>query len=154
VSTFARSALLLALCLCASCERNAAQGWPNKPIRFIAPFAPGGPADTIGRLIGYRLSTDLGQQVIVENRPGAGGNIGTAAAAKSAPDGYTALVTTSAFAVNVTLSSASGYDAEKDFIPTALVASTRPPCASARWRTMARPSPVPPSARERPASTR
>ena len=120
---FARSALFVVLCLCVSCERNAAQGWPNKPIRFIAPFAAGGPADTIGRLIGYRLSNDLGQQVIVENRPGAGGNIGTAAAAKSAPDGYTALVTTSAFAVNVTLSTASGYDAEKDFIPTALIAS-------------------------------
>ena len=71
---FARSALFVALCLCVSCERNAAQGWPNKPIRFIAPFAAGGPADTIGRLIGYRLSNDLGQQVIVENRPGAGGN--------------------------------------------------------------------------------
>src|SRR5437879_8887714 len=123
VRAFARSALFVALCLGVPCERNAAHGWPTKPIRFIAPFAAGGPADTIGRLIGYRLSNDLGQQVIVENRPGAGGNIGTAAVAKSAPDGYTALVTTSAFAVNVTLSTASGYDAEKDFIPTALIAS-------------------------------
>ena len=123
--TLARSAFFIAACLCASCprDRGQAQGWPNKPIRFIAPFAPGGPADTIGRLIGYKLSSDLGQQVVVENRPGAGGNIGTAAAAKSAPDGYTARVTTSAFAVNVTLSTASGYDAEKDFIPTAIIAT-------------------------------
>jgi tripartite-type tricarboxylate transporter receptor subunit TctC len=111
--------------LCFGCQRDAggAQKWPQKPIRFIVPFAPGGPADTIARLIGYRLSSDLGQQVVVENRPGAGGNIGAAAAAKSPPDGYTALVTTSAFAVNVTLSPNPGYDAGKDFIPTALIAS-------------------------------
>jgi tripartite-type tricarboxylate transporter receptor subunit TctC len=121
VRTFA----LLAVSLCFACQRNEAAGqkWPQKPIRFVVPFAPGGPADTIGRLIGYRLSADLGQQIVVENRPGAGGNIGAAAAAKSPPDGYTALVTTSAFAVNVTLSENPGYDAVKDFIPTAIIAS-------------------------------
>src|SRR5262245_53349789 len=100
-----------------------AQTWPNKPVRFIVPFAPGGPSDIIARLIGQKLTESLGQQMIVENRAGAGGNIGTAVAAKSAPDGYTVLVTTSAFAVNASLFPTAGYDAERDFIPTAEVAT-------------------------------
>src|SRR4029077_18915752 len=92
------------------------------PVRFVIPFAPGGPAAIIARLTGQQLTEILGQPVVVESRAGAGGNIGAAAVAKSAPDGYTALVTTSAFAVNVSLSPNSGYDAERDFIPTAVVA--------------------------------
>src|SRR2546430_15324591 len=96
VRAFARSALFVALCLCVSCERNAAQGWPNKPIRFIAPFAAGGPADTIRRLIGFRLSNDLGPQVILENPPSEGRHIGNAAVAQSAPCGHPALAATSA----------------------------------------------------------
>ena len=117
-----RSALAAALCaLLVSCAAQA-QTWPSKPIRFIIPFAPGGPADIIARLTGQKLTELLGQPVIVESRAGAGGNIGAAFVAKSAPDGYTVLVTTSAFAVNVNLSPNSGYDAERDFIPTAVVA--------------------------------
>jgi len=100
-----------------------AQDWPGKPVRLVVPFAPAGPADIIARLLGQKLSEYLGQQVLVDNRAGAGGNIGAASVAKSPPDGYTALVTTSAFAVNVSLFPNAGYDAERDFIPTAAVAS-------------------------------
>jgi len=99
-----------------------AQEWPSKPIRLVVPFAPAGPADIIARLVGQKLNEYLGQQIIVDNRAGAGGNIGAAAVAKSPPDGYTLLVTTSALAVNVSLYSNPGY-AERDFIPTAVVAS-------------------------------
>jgi tripartite-type tricarboxylate transporter receptor subunit TctC len=104
-----------------SCAVHA-QAWPSRPIRFVIPFAPGGPADIIARLTGQKLSELLGQPIVVESRAGAGGNIGAASVAKAAPDGYTALVTTSAFAVNVSLSPNSGYEAERDFIPIAAVA--------------------------------
>lgn len=100
-----------------------AQAWPNKPIRFVVPFAPGGPADIIARLVGQRLTETLGQPVIVDSRAGAGGNIGTAAVAKAPPDGYTALVTSSAFVVNVSLYANPGYDAGRDFIPISVVGS-------------------------------
>ncbi|MGB7541154.1 MAG: tripartite tricarboxylate transporter substrate-binding protein [Burkholderiales bacterium] len=100
-----------------------AQAWPAKPIRLVVPFAPGGPADIVARLTGQKLTEILGQQVIVDNHGGAGGNIGAAAVAKSVPDGYTVLVTTSAFAVNVSLFPNAGYDAERDFIPTAIIAT-------------------------------
>jgi len=99
------------------------QVWPDAPIRFIVPFAPGGPADSIARLVGDNMGAYLGQPVIIDNRAGSGGNIGTALAAKAAADGYTVLVTTSAFAVNVSLFEDPGYDAGKDFIPTALLAT-------------------------------
>lgn len=99
-----------------------AQAYPSKPIRFVIPFAPAGPADMIGRLAGQKLSEILGQPVIIDNRGGAGGNVGAAVVAKSAPDGYTLLVTTSAFAVNVTLAPNGGYDAERELIPVGVVA--------------------------------
>jgi tripartite-type tricarboxylate transporter receptor subunit TctC len=111
---------LAAWALAGACH---AQDWPSRPIRMIVPFAPAGPTDIIGRLLGQKLTEYLGQQVIVDNRAGAGGNIGTAAVAKSAPDGYTLLVTSSAFAVNVSLFHEAGYDAERDFIPIAVAAS-------------------------------
>jgi tripartite-type tricarboxylate transporter receptor subunit TctC len=99
-----------------------AQTYPTKPIKFVIAFAPAGPADIIGRLTSQKLSEILGQQVIVENRGGAGGNLGAGIVAKAPADGYTFLVSTSAFAVNVTLSPKSGYDAEKDFIPVGVIA--------------------------------
>ena len=99
-----------------------AQTYPTKPIRLIIPFAAGGPADMIGRLTGQKLSEILGQPVIIDNRGGAGGNVGAGVVAKSPPDGYTLLMTTSAFAVNVTLSPNAGFDADRDFIPVAVVA--------------------------------
>ena len=99
-----------------------AQTYPSKPIRIVIPFVPAGPADMIGRLTGQKLSEILGQPVIIDNRGGAGGNLGAAVVAKAAPDGYTFLLTTSAFAVNVTLSPKGGYDAERDFIPVGVIA--------------------------------
>jgi tripartite-type tricarboxylate transporter receptor subunit TctC len=114
----------LALCAAWACAGACfAQDWPNKPVRFVAPFAPGGPVDIIGRLVSQKLGESLGQQFVVDNRAGAGGNIGTAVVAKAAPDGYTALITSSAFAVNVSLFPNAGYDAERDFIPVVVVAS-------------------------------
>ena len=98
-----------------------AQTWPTKPVRILIPFAPGGPTDIIARLVGQKLSELLGQPMIVESRAGAGGNIGTAAAAKSAPDGYTVLLTSSAYAVNVSLSADPGYNPERDFVPAVVV---------------------------------
>lgn len=99
-----------------------AQTWPTKPVRVVIPFAPGGPTDIIARLVGQKLSETLGQPMVVDSRAGAGGNIGTALVAKSAPDGYTMLITSSAYAVNVSLSPNAGYDPERDFIPTVVVA--------------------------------
>jgi tripartite-type tricarboxylate transporter receptor subunit TctC len=99
-----------------------AQPWPAKPVKLVIPFAPGGPADIVARLTGQRLAELFGQPFIVESRSGAGGNIGAAAVAKSPADGYTALVTTSALAVNVSLTPNAGYDAERDFIPVAVMA--------------------------------
>jgi tripartite-type tricarboxylate transporter receptor subunit TctC len=100
-----------------------AQPYPTKPVRMIVAFAPGGPADIAARLVGAKLPDILGQQLLVDNRAGAGGNIGAAAVAKSAPDGYTALVTTSAIAVNMTLFASPGYDAERDFVPVIQLAT-------------------------------
>ena len=99
-----------------------AQAYPNKPIRFVIPFAAAGPADIIGRLAGQKMSEILGQPIIIDNRGGAGGNVGTAIVAKAPADGYTVLVTSSAFAVNVTLAPNGGFDAERDFIPVGVVA--------------------------------
>ena len=96
--------------------------WPDKPIRIIVPFAPGGPPDTIARLISPKLGEALGQPLIIEIRAGAGGNIGTGAVAKAAADGYTMLITSSAFAVNTNFPDA-GYAAERDFAAVTIVAA-------------------------------
>jgi tripartite-type tricarboxylate transporter receptor subunit TctC len=96
--------------------------WPAKPLHFVVPFAPGGPPDVIARLIGPKLSEILGQPAIVDNRAGAGGNIGTAAVAKAAPNGYTVLMTSSAFAVNVSFLDA-GYSVERDFVAVTVIAA-------------------------------
>ena len=116
--------LLSAICVLLALVSNAlAQVYPAKPVRIIVPFAPGGPADIAARLVGAKLPDLLGQQVLVDNRAGAGGNIGAAVVAKSAPDGYTVLVTTSAIAVNMTLFASPGYDAERDFVPVVQIAT-------------------------------
>jgi len=123
MTTVARNVLAALLLASAAVAPAIAQTWPARPLRLIVPFAPGGPADITARLTGQKLTELLGQQVIIENRGGAGGNIGAAAVAKALPDGYTALLTTSAFAVNVSLFANPGYDAERDFTATALIAS-------------------------------
>jgi tripartite-type tricarboxylate transporter receptor subunit TctC len=114
--------LLAALCLLA-CGLAGAQDYPTKPIRLIAPFAPGGPTDLFARLMGAKLGERLAQPVVVENRPGAGGSIGAEAAAKAAPDGYTLVLVSSSFAVNATLYPKLAYDTLKDFAPVTLLAS-------------------------------
>jgi tripartite-type tricarboxylate transporter receptor subunit TctC len=118
--------LFHALALAAACAfacAAPAQEWPSKPVRIIVPFAPAGPVDIIARILGAKLNEALGQQFVIENRTGAGGNIGAAAVAKSAPDGYTVLMTSSAIVVNVSLYSDPGYNAESDFIAVAVAAS-------------------------------
>jgi tripartite-type tricarboxylate transporter receptor subunit TctC len=94
----------------------AAQPAPEATVRMLVPHAPGGPTDIMARVVGQRLSELWGQTVVVDNRAGAGGNIGTALVARANPDGYTVLVNSSAFAVNVTLFRNPGYD-PKDFAP-------------------------------------
>ena len=102
----------------------AAQGWPNKPVRLLIPSTPGGSVDTIGRTIAPRISERWGQQLVVENRPGAGGTIAGDLVAKSAPDGYTLLLgTIAALATNISLQKKLPYDPLKDFAPVTLVAT-------------------------------
>jgi tripartite-type tricarboxylate transporter receptor subunit TctC len=114
---------LLALLLC-FCTSAFGQAWPAKPVRIIVPFPPGGITDILARLMAAKLGDTWGQNVIVENRVGAGGNIGVVAVAHSAPDGYTFLVTSTSIAVNMTLNANPGFDVEKDFVPVINVASS------------------------------
>ena len=108
----------------ASGVASAQSNYPNRPVTVIVPQATGGANDTIARIVTAKLSEILGQQFVVENRPGAGGNIGTAAAAKTKPDGYTLMLTTnSAQVINPWLYKNTGFDAIKDFTPVGLVAS-------------------------------
>ena len=101
-----------------------AEGYPSKPIRIIVPYPPGGFNDTLARTIGQKLTEKWGQPVIVDNRPGGGTTIGTNLAAKAAPDGYTLLIVSFAFAVNPALYAALPYETDKDFVPIVLAAST------------------------------
>jgi tripartite-type tricarboxylate transporter receptor subunit TctC len=96
-----------------------AAGYPDRPVRIIAPFAAGGPSDLLSRLMSVKLGEALGGSFYVENRAGAGSNIGTAAAARAAPDGYTLLLTSSAFVLNPGLYKQVPYDPVKDFAPVA-----------------------------------
>ncbi len=101
-----------------------AADYPDKPVKVVVPFAAGGPTDVMARLIAQKLSEDLKQQFYVENKPGAGGNIGMTQAARSAPDGYTILVASSSFTVNPSLYAKNPYDAFKDFAPITLAAAS------------------------------
>jgi tripartite-type tricarboxylate transporter receptor subunit TctC len=102
-----------------------AQEYPNKPIRLVVPFAPGGGVDVLARLLAAKLPEFLGQPVVVEHRPGAGGNVGADTVAKAPPDGYTLLLTTSGHAASPALYRTLPFDAAKDFAPvTQVVAST------------------------------
>ena len=96
--------------------------WPAKPITYVVPFAAGGTTDVLARLIGTRLATMLGQPIVVDNKPGAGGNVGSAFVAKAQPDGYTILGgTISSHAINVSLYPNMPYDPVRDFVPIALI---------------------------------
>jgi tripartite-type tricarboxylate transporter receptor subunit TctC len=96
-------------------------GYPNRPVKMIAPFAPGGPVDAVARVLAPKLSEGLGQQFYVENHPGGSGNIGTALAAKAPPDGYTILVISSTLVVNPSLFAKLGFDTTSDLAPVSLV---------------------------------
>jgi len=101
-----------------------AQNWPNRSIRWISPFAPGGGADITSRAIAQRLSVTLGQQVVVDNRGGAGGMLGVELGAKSPPDGYTVtLGTIGPIAINPSLYKKMNYDVQRDLIPVSLAAN-------------------------------
>ena len=115
-----------ALCISAFAAPRAAlaQAWPSKPIRLIIPFPPGGATDIIGRTLAQKLSIQLGQTVIVDNKPGAGGTLGSNEAAKAAPDGYTLLLaTTSTHSIAPSLYKNIPYSVEKDFAPISEVAT-------------------------------
>ena len=120
IATLAASAALLCA---ASASTALAQAWPAKPIRIIVPYAPGGATDIMGRVVAQRLGEILGQQVLVDNRPGANTGIGAEAVAKSAADGYTLLFTNDAtFVLNPALFTTLSYNMARDFAPVATVA--------------------------------
>jgi len=114
--------LAVALALTIGAGAASAQSYPDHPVKVIVPFAPAGPTDVIARIVADKLSASLGQQFYVENRAGAGGNIGTAAVAQSPADGYTLLVASTGLVVNPSLFAKVPYDPVKDFAPITLVA--------------------------------
>lgn len=116
-------AALIALTL-ATAAPALAQPYPSKPVKFVVAFAPGGPVDVVARLVSQKLQDIIGQSVVVENRPSSSGNLGAQFVARSQPDGYTILVTSSAFVVNVSLFKDPGYDV-KEFAPI-VQAATQP----------------------------
>jgi tripartite-type tricarboxylate transporter receptor subunit TctC len=99
---------------------SSGQAYPSKPIRIVVGFTPGGGVDINARLLAPKLTEDFGQQVIVENRPGAGTNIANELVARAAPDGYTLLINTAAVAINMSLYKKVGYDALRDFAPLSM----------------------------------
>jgi tripartite-type tricarboxylate transporter receptor subunit TctC len=117
------------LCMAASAasiaqahSTSSGQAFPARPLKIIVPISPGGPPDIAGRIIAQRLSEELGQQVVVENRPGAGGTLGAEVAAKSPPDGYTILLgSTGSLAAGPSLYSSAGYDSRKSFAPISMI---------------------------------
>ncbi|MBM3373259.1 MAG: tripartite tricarboxylate transporter substrate binding protein [Betaproteobacteria bacterium] len=118
----AAAATLAALTLNAGVA--AAQDYPTRPVRMIVPFAPGGPTDVIARVVAQKLSEGLGQQVVVDNRAGAGGNLGMGLAANAPADGHTLIVVSSSFVVNPSLYGQIPYDPYKSFIPVSNMAAS------------------------------
>ena len=125
-----RAALILALVTLSlpaqgqAASTSSGQAYPTRPVRVVVAFAVGGFADSVARLVGARLSERLGQPVVVDNRGGAGGNIGSRIVAGAAADGYTLLVNTAAISINASLYRNPGFDIHRDFVPVALTGST------------------------------
>jgi tripartite-type tricarboxylate transporter receptor subunit TctC len=118
------AALALAAVLCGAVLPAAAQDYPTRPITLVVPFAPGGSTTIVARLVGDRLAEALGQQIVIDNRPGAGGTVGTRQVAKSAPDGYTIVLGyTGTLAIGPSLFPNVGYDVRKDFAPIGRIAT-------------------------------
>jgi tripartite-type tricarboxylate transporter receptor subunit TctC len=120
---FTRAAIVL-IALAVAGIAHAQGPYPNRPVRMIVPFPPGGPSDVITRLIAQKFSERLGQQFYVENHAGGGGNVGTALAARAPADGYTILVVSSAFVINPALYAKIPYDPYNDFEPVSEIADT------------------------------
>ena len=117
-------ALAWAMVAVTAIAQTGDDGWPERPIRLVVPFPAGSSTDIIARIVAQKLSHRLGQQVVIENRAGASGNIGADAVAKAAPDGYTmGIATTSTHAVAASLSTSLPYDPIKDFAPVAMIGS-------------------------------
>ena len=116
---------LVAAAACGASGSAGAQTFPSKPIRMVVGFAPGGPADVMARLIGQRVSSILGQSVVIDNRPGAGGTIGARVVAESDPDGYTLLLgNTSTLVISPLIYKNVNYDPVKGFAPIAMLGTT------------------------------
>jgi tripartite-type tricarboxylate transporter receptor subunit TctC len=124
ITTIKSAARLLAVALLTISLRAFAQDYPNKPIRVVVPYSPGGGTDVLSRAIGERLGVALGQSVVVENRPGANGAIGSEAVAKSAPDGYTLVVVTGTHVINPFLQKVP-FDTLNDFTPVTFAAISK-----------------------------
>ena len=120
--TFRSLSALLCAALASGATLAQQAAYPNKPVHFILPFPPGGPTDILGRIIGQKLSAELGQPVVPENRPGAGGNVGLEYAAKQPPDGYTIVLAAPTLTNSPTLYTKLGYEPVRDFAPISLVA--------------------------------
>ncbi len=114
-----------ALLACAASTHALAQGgaYPNRPLRFIVPYAAGGNGDIVSRIIAQKLITQIGQQIVIDNRGGAGGNIGAELAARAAPDGYSIMLGTNTHVINMSLFAKLGYDIQRDFAPISLATS-------------------------------
>jgi len=124
--TMAITALAAGLLACGTAHgaTGAPADYPSKSLRFVVPFTPGGAADVLARLTGAKLAESLGQQVVIDNRPGAGGNIAAEVSARAAPDGYTMLQANVAHAISTTLYGRLGYDLLRDFVAVTQLAST------------------------------
>jgi tripartite-type tricarboxylate transporter receptor subunit TctC len=121
-TTAAAAAAALLLLLSLSAGAQTVPAWPSKPIKWVVPFPPGGAMDVIARTLGEKAARDLGQAVVIENRPGAGGNIGADYVAKQPADGYTILITSIGMATNKALYPRLTYDPVRDFAPISLLA--------------------------------
>ncbi len=115
--------IVIAVATATGAAAQSATAYPNRPLRFIVPYAAGGNGDIVSRIIAQKLVTQIGQQIVIDNRGGAGGNIGAELAARTAPDGYTIMLGTNTHVINMSLFAKPGYDIQRDFAPVTLTTS-------------------------------